>query len=195
MGFILVDFETTGIAEDDYPIEIGMLAMDKHFVAISSFGRLIAWPELLPANGYNKDEAGAGQWGWEGRHKRAFDVHNINHISLADKGLDPADVVEQALAWIHSLGFKHAPTLVSDNIIFEHRMAKKLFGEDYPFHYHGFDIYNLLVMADLYNQRIEKPHRALPDCHLEYRELIRALQILGHFDRQGKDYLSKVFKQ
>ncbi len=170
----VVDYETTGIRDDDLPIEIGIRFTDHKFKLLASFQGFINWPEFGPY-----DE-------WPKKWKIAYNYHKIPLRYVKQGGHNPYDIVDliQTLveATMERIGAKRC-VMVSDNAIFEHKMTKKLFSvspqinpfssESKPFHYKIFDP---SMMYDMFGLVIEsstgiKEHRSLSDCDLMLKTL------------------------
>lgn len=162
--FFVLDYETTGLANDSEPIEVGIIITDGDFALIETYESLI-----LPKDGarlWSEDELGA------------FKVHGITPATMIATGRAGHIVATQ----IDFLADKHTvmgnkPVLVSDNAQFEWFWTKRLFeGRKWPFHYCAWDSSLFLEAAGIGDPK--PAHRALRDAGLLHAAIVRALQVV-----------------
>jgi len=152
--FVVADYETTGLAEDDVPIEVGLVLCDSKWRKLESYDALIdsEFARSLPADR------------WEG----AFAVHGISQKEVRSYGSTPRAVAE-GVVW---LAKEWRPAdgrliLLSDNIQFEWINTAWLLHHVHLrvsdcFHYCGWDT-SILSLYTSFRDPENPPHRALPD--------------------------------
>jgi oligoribonuclease (3'-5' exoribonuclease) len=161
--FFIIDYETNGIDEDSVPIEVGIIVTDEHFNAIDALSTLIAFD--------HQDGT------WSAKDLHAFKVHGIHPNEFRDEGTYSAGSVRDMirdLAKRHTSKTGQRPVLVSDNIQFEWKhTARLLGGEEWPFHYCGWDSSLLLEATGVGDPK--PAHRALADAGLLHAAILKAL--------------------
>lgn len=162
--FFVIDYETTGLAPDSVPIEVGVVVCDETFTMLETFQSLIKPPTWLPANTWDPKELGA------------YRVHGIMPTDFSEM-TPPLELVGQ---WLHDLAKRHTsrtgqkPVLVSDNVQFEWKHTQALLGSrDWPFHYCGWDTSLFLEAAGVGDPK--PAHRAMADAGLLHAAILKAL--------------------
>lgn len=174
--YIIIDFECTGLTSDPcaIPIEIGALACDRGLNILGLYSSLIRHPGTDPLQDWPAENANAAR------------IHKITPAQLRQEGKEAQVVVLELLEFIEACkkDFSQRCVLVSDNTPFELEFLKRLYeaaGLDFksPFYYHAWDVYYLFKLAGLPSVGVgEKPHRAMGDCQLIYKSLVRAFERL-----------------
>ena len=167
--FFICDFETTGITDNDHPIEVGIIVCDEDFNFLDSYSSLIAPPDDC----FGTNDIGVKHW--SPRYVDAYKVHRIEPEKFSS--FNDANIVRQSVQSLVRLNTVDGrkPILVSDNIQFEWMHMKKLLGrDDWPFHYCGWDTSLFLEATGIGDPR-NVPHRALADCGRLYKAIIEAL--------------------
>jgi len=166
--FCICDFETTGIADESLPIEVGCIFTDHDFNVLSTYESLIKWDvvESLSAN-----------LRWPESMRRAYEIHNIEIHDIVQHGFIPSRVssdITNICKFIQQDDRK--VTMISDNAQFEWNYMKKLFEErEWPFHYSCWDTTLLLETTPIGDPR-NVEHRAISDAAGLHRHIIRALE-------------------
>ena len=174
-AFCICDFETTGIdTETDYPIEVGCIYTDCLFSTIGMYQDFIGWPAL---------EANIENNTWPDFAQRAFQVHGIKAENYMKENKNFKVVAKEIYDTNAALLENHKKViLLSDNAQFETAFMKRLFKEaglDWNFHFCTWDS-SLLLEATPIGDPVPD-HRALRDCALLQRNIIRALQYVGTY--------------
>ena len=163
--FWILDFETTGIAEDSDPIEIGIIICDSNFNVKSTYETLIK-SDLVESDILTL-------LNWKPEAEDAYEIHGIS----AKECLTGKVITDVALE-IMAIASKKAvkPVLVSDNIQFEWKFMKKILDSTqakWPFHYCGWDTSLFLEACGIGDPT--PAHRALADAGLLHTAIVNAL--------------------
>lgn len=169
-NLIICDFETTGIADDDIPIEVGLIYCDQELNIRETFQSFIN--PGCPRQDLVTQE-----------RLRAFKVHGIMPEDIMNAPA-PEWVADRVREMCKRATMKNSrkPVLTSDNIRFEWLHMKKLikFFDGQPsynivdsFHYCGWDS---TLLLDATGVGDPKPaHRALADAGLLHAALVKAM--------------------
>jgi len=177
-AFCICDFETTGVDTDkDYPIEIGCIFTDRTFSTLGIYQDLISWPDLM-VSGDSIDPD------WNEHDQQAANIHKISYETYINGAVPLSTVVGNVKDIVDKIlnKFYKRVILISDNIQFEYRFMSILFKEaniEWPFHYCGWDSSLLLELTNIGDPVPD--HRALRDCALLQRQLIRATEKIGAY--------------
>lgn len=160
---VFCDFETTGVGEHDYPIEVGLVITDHELNALDNYTALIQMGDFQHGYGGTRKE-------WYYHHQEAYKVHGIEVQQVKDDGLDAFLVLREISSLIDG---DYTHILVSDNAAFEQRMMKKLFAyvtpDNYPFHHSTWDVSLLAEICGVASMLKNKPHRAWEDANLMHQ--------------------------
>jgi len=179
-NMFLIDFETTGLnPETDYPIEIGLLVLNRKLKILDTFECLIEWGELIQEHENLNN--------WKENYQGAFKVHNISIQEYKENTskLFWSTVVQalNGLAHKYKIDNFYKPVFVSDNSIFEFQFLKKMYSAfglnifDY-FHFSVYDTSLLLHNCETARDPISV-HRAMGDVKMLYDELRKAYKELN----------------
>ena len=164
-AFCFCDFETTGIAKESLPIEVGCIWTDYTFATIETYSQLTPWPS------FKEDDH------WKEEFMSAYDVHKIRWEEMWKEGKDVGD----AAIHIHEVNQRllkkyQRIILLSDNAKFETFHMEKMFeaaGLDWNFHYCTWDSSTLLEATGVGDPKPE--HRAFRDAALLQVAMIKAM--------------------
>ena len=166
--FFIIDFETTGLDKESRPIEVGIIVTDHEFALLETYQALIDWRD-------EEEKKGIQDFSVHERELKAFAVHKIEPIAIAETGRAPTMVRYgiQDLAKKHTV-YGRKPILVSDNVQFEWRhLANLMEGDMSMFHYCGWDTSLFLESTGVGDPR-GVPHRALADCGRLHKAILEA---------------------
>lgn len=190
-NLFIMDFETTGLnifaGGYDFPIEIGVIVTDSKLNIQETYTSLI-----MPDLKYKTKDV------WVGSEVDAYNVHKITIKEWVDNSISYGLCKHQ----LANLAKKYTtispnrlkpikPIIISDNAVFDTACLQQIFNnnlsdddyttncvEDYRdyFHYSTWDTNVLLehIVGDPV-----PVHRALKDCGVLYRNLVRAYDNLG----------------
>lgn len=191
-NLFIMDFETNGLnifdGESDFPIEIGVIVTDPKLNIQETYTSLI-----MPDSGYKTKDS------WVNSEVDAYNIHKITIGEWVNNSITYVQCKDQLtnLANKYTIidpnGLKQIkPIIISDNAVFETACIRQIFGnglrddnnkvyaDDYRnyFHYSTWDTNVLLehIIGDPI-----PVHRALKDCGVLYRNLVRAYDNLGWF--------------
>jgi hypothetical protein len=179
--FAWLDTETTGLEDDDVPIEVACTLTDEYLNVLGEMHELIRISPLV------EDRLVTRALDWADRSRPAYAVHQIPFHRLADEGKSGPHVVE-ALVRLLEPHFVlrdgiEKPILVTDNPTFDHKMLRILFWQvgrrrqdQWPFHHNPWSPTMLWAAANL--PYIDKPHRADLDVRLMLEQTRLALEVL-----------------
>lgn len=180
--FAWTDFETTGLAEMDRPIEVAIVVTDEALVECSRLQTLLvpARPELFISSSMTPDQEAeerrknaelSGEekvrgvrYGhqWFPNATGAYEVHGISADEVI-AAIPNRIAVQRMIDFLEPF---HNPILVSDNPVFEERMGRAMFRDaglirKWPFHYNCWS--PLMLCAAWAIERPIKGHRAMAD--------------------------------
>lgn len=170
--FFVTDFETTGLADDDQPVEVGIVACDHEMRAVDQLSTVIV-PER-----WCRDAT------WGRRDLGAFRVHGIHPSEVEESGVQRAVAAAAVVRLAERYGRPgQKPVLVSDNVQFEWGHMDRLLrvvGRTCRdvFHYCGWDT-SLLLEATGVGDPVPV-HRALGDAGRLHAAVVRALDRVRH---------------
>ena len=184
-NLFIMDFETTGLGIFDYtsfPIEIGIVITDNKLNIQETYSSFIR------PNDFDSD-----QTNWNEEELKAYNIHKIEYAEWHDKAIgynacrqhlmDLADKYTQFTGAIKKI----KPIILSDNAVFETMCIRRIFEDnsspmDYRdlFHYSSWD--TNIILTNIIGDPIPA-HRALADCGLLYKNLVRAYERLLWFNK------------
>ena len=178
----IMDFETTGVnvfhtgETRDIPIEIGLIVTDPKLNILETYESFIT-PK---SNYFNQDD-------WIGDQIYAYNVHKINYTDWINRSIgyqvcrDELIKLADKYTTINPNRLKQVkPIIISDNAVFETACIRQIFGDDYDyrdfFHYSTWD--SNILLENTVGDPIPV-HRALRDCGVLHRNLVRAFDRLN----------------
>ena len=164
-AFCFCDFETTGIAEDSLPIEVGCIWTDSQFAVLKTYEALTKWSQL-------KDDAG-----WRDEYMPAYDVHKIKWDEYMENGIS-VEAAAREISIVNAQLLKKYDRIIllSDNAKFETKHMEKMYKAaclKWDFHYCTWDSSSLLFATGVGDPT--PVHRALPDASLLHVAYIKAM--------------------
>lgn len=191
VAMVLIDTETTGLDfKSDHILELGMMALKLDFTIIDTFDRLVHNPQAMQK--LHKMAADVEHGFADTNTKIVIDMHNENGL-IRDlekrRGLDPAIVEIEAIAWLETLGVaKGSLPVVGSNVA---NFDRRFLIDQMPrlndfFHYRNVDISSIKEWLRLFHpalkERLEaertplRLHRVLADCADSRAELMTYTQ-------------------
>lgn len=164
----IIDFETTGLKiynKIDFPIEIGIIICDINLNLLDTYTKLIHPDNYI----WSKD--------WSEGQKEAYNIHQISYDEwkLNSKSYNDIknDIINLSKKYSFTENDKYKkPILMSDNAFFDTTCLRFILPNHLNyFHYATWDT-NILLERSVGDPKPK--HRALEDCGLLYKQLIKA---------------------
>ena len=179
--FCICDFETTGITDEDYPIEIGCIFTDNYFRVLETYTSYISVPI--------QDKA------WPEKYQNAYNVHKIPLSTIYCKGKNTQSISKD----INNIRKKYGQrmTIVSDNPYFEMLHMKKVF-KGYSsinkrtipfesiFHHVPWGV-NMLLAPMNVQYATHNSHRALADASNMHCAIVRAMEKINYYENYKRN--------
>ncbi len=151
-----VDVETTGIKDNDYPIELAMIFCDPDtFEIYNRYTSLIKWDCVIQKS--NKTE-------WHEDYQSAYKIHNIPFDYWLNNSYSTVCIVHEIKFICSELISRFGECkfiIVSDNPYFDLNMIKRIYdnvNQVHPFHYNPRSV---SILFDLFNVEFKNfKHRA-----------------------------------
>lgn len=171
--FFFIDYETTGVdMEKLEPIEFGIVVTDEWLNVLATHDGLISHSIDV-----TEDKL------------RAFRIHGITPREANNDGENLKTVAMMFAKWAkgYTCPKGSKPVLVSDCLQFEWQITRRILKAieveiESVFHFCGWDT-SLLLEASGVDDPVSVRHRALSDAGQIHRNVVRALERIGFFDR------------
>jgi len=174
-AFCVCDFETTGISNESFPIEVGCIWTDYKFNVLNTYESLVKWTALAD-NSLAKNC-------WINEELSAFKIHNISYEHYKFFSLPVKDVVNKIKMINSNILEKYKRIiLISDNAKFESFHMQKMYDsvtEKWDFHYCTWDTNLLLEGCGVGDPK--PAHRAFADAALLHTNIVRSLERIGYY--------------
>ena len=181
-AFCISDYETTGVnTKKDLPIEIGMIFTDCTFATIGTYQDYVRCDALVKAI---EDNGGK----WPTFAQEAYNVHKIDPKAYCKHAVPIKDVAQNVYNAVEGLKKRHKRViLISDNAKFETAFTERIYekaGLPWNFHFCTWDTNLFLEVIGVGDPIAE--HRALRDCALLQRQIVRGLEAAQAYGRTVK---------